>query len=52
MEGSSLPKLQQSMPWLAEISIGHAFTDDALTYGFQTAGGLYLKALGHGSLAA
>ncbi len=49
---NNLPKLQQSMPWLAEISIGHAFTDDALTYGFQTAVGLYLQALGHGSLAA
>lgn len=49
---NNLPKLQQAMPWLAEISIGHAFTGDALTYGFQTAVGLYLKALGHGSLAA
>ncbi len=49
---NNLPKLQQALPWLAEISIGHAFTADALIYGFQTAVGLYLKALGHGALAA
>ncbi len=49
---NNLPKLQQAMPWLAEISIGHAFTADALAYGFETAVGLYIKALGHGSLAA
>ena len=49
---NNLPKLQQAMPWLAEISIGHAFTADALAYGFETAVGLYIKALHHGSIAA
>ena len=34
------------MPWLAEVSIGHAFTADALIFGFADAVRRYLEALG------
>ena len=42
----NLPRFRQAMPWLAEVSIGHAFTADALIFGFADAIRRYLKALG------
>ena len=42
----NLARFQQAMPWLAEVSIGHAFTADALIYGFADTVRRYLDALG------
>ena len=42
----NLARFQQAMPWLAEVSIGHAFTADALIYGFADTVKRYLVALG------
>jgi len=42
----NLARFQQAMPWLAEVSIGHAFTADALIYGFADTVKRYLAALG------
>jgi pyridoxine 5-phosphate synthase len=42
----NLARFQQAMPWLAEVSIGHAFTADALIYGFADTVRRYLAALG------
>ena len=41
----NLPKLRKAMPWLTEVSIGHAFTADALSVGLEKAVALYLEAL-------
>ena len=41
----NLPPLVEALPWLAEVSIGHAITADALCVGFPAAVGAYLKAL-------
>ena len=41
----NLAKLHRAMPWLAEVSIGHAFTADALWLGFEAAVKAYLEAL-------
>ncbi len=43
----NLGKLCQSLPWLAEVSIGHAFTADALAMGYARAVKSYLDALDH-----
>ena len=42
----NLPRFRRAMPWLAEVSIGHAFTADALIFGFADAIRRYLEALG------
>lgn len=42
---NNLPTLRRAMPWLAEVSIGHAFTADALWMGFEQATKAYLEAL-------
>lgn len=42
----NLARFQQAMPWLAEVSIGHAFTADALIFGFADTVKRYLAALG------
>lgn len=44
----NLPALRQAIPDLAEVSIGHALTADALMLGFPEAVRRYLRALGHG----
>lgn len=41
----NLPTLRRAIPWLAEVSIGHAFTADALWVGFEEATQVYLAAL-------
>ena len=41
----NLPKLRAAMPWLAEVSIGHAITADALWLGFEATVKAYLEAL-------
>ncbi|MEM7171337.1 MAG: pyridoxine 5'-phosphate synthase [Pseudomonadota bacterium] len=41
----NLPPLRQALPWLDEVSIGHAFTADALIMGYDLAVKSYLKAL-------
>lgn len=41
----NLPTLRRAMPWLAEVSIGHAFTADALWLGLERATKAYLEAL-------
>ena len=41
----NLPTLRRAIPWLAEVSIGHAFTADALWVGFEGAVRAYLAAL-------
>ncbi len=41
----NLPDLVAGIPWIAEVSIGHAITADALRFGFPTAVAHYLRAL-------
>ena len=41
----NLPKLRAALPWLLEVSIGHAFTADALRLGYGAAIQAYLVAL-------
>jgi pyridoxine 5-phosphate synthase len=41
----NLPRLIEAAPWIAETSIGHAVTADALIWGFETAVAKYLEAL-------
>jgi pyridoxine 5-phosphate synthase len=41
----NLPRLIAAAPWIAEVSIGHAVTADALRWGFETAAAKYLQAL-------
>ncbi|UWQ56934.1 pyridoxine 5'-phosphate synthase [Leisingera caerulea] len=43
----NLPALRQAIPDLAEVSIGHALTADALMLGFPEAVRRYLQVLGH-----
>lgn len=43
---ANLPPLVAAIPDLAEVSIGHALTADALLYGYAEAVGRYLVALG------
>lgn len=43
----NLPGLLPVLPELAEVSIGHAFTADALWLGLEAAVGAYLEALSH-----
>ncbi|QDI75559.1 MULTISPECIES: pyridoxine 5'-phosphate synthase [Leisingera] len=43
----NLPALRQAIPDLAEVSIGHAITADALMLGFPEAVRRYLRVLGH-----
>ena len=43
----NLPAFKQAVPMLAEVSIGHAFTSDALWIGFDPAVRAYLKSLGY-----
>lgn len=43
----NLPALRQAIPDLAEVSIGHALTADALMLGFPEAVRRYLRVLGH-----
>lgn len=42
----NLPLFRRSVPELAEVSIGHAFTSDALELGYNGAVAAYLAALG------
>lgn len=42
----NLPAFKAAIPQLAEVSIGHAFTSDALWIGFEASVKAYLKALG------
>jgi pyridoxine 5-phosphate synthase len=46
LTAQNLPPLIQSAPGLAEVSIGHGLTADALILGFGAATKLYLDALG------
>lgn len=46
----NLPAFKAAVPMLAEVSIGHAFTADALWLGFRAAVGAYLTALGHSNI--
>lgn len=41
----NLPTLRRAMPWLAEVSIGHALVADALWLGLEPAVRAYLEAL-------
>ena len=41
----NLTTFRRTMPWLAEVSIGHAFTADALWLGLKRATKAYLQAL-------
>jgi pyridoxine 5-phosphate synthase len=41
----NLPKLRRALPWLQEVSIGHAFTADALRLSYAGAIRAYLEAL-------
>ncbi|MEL6752203.1 MAG: pyridoxine 5'-phosphate synthase, partial [Pseudomonadota bacterium] len=43
----NLPALVERIPDLAEVSIGHGLTADALIYGMETTVKRYLAALGH-----
>jgi len=43
----NLPALRQAVPDLAEVSIGHGLTADALMLGFPEAVRRYLRVLGH-----
>jgi pyridoxine 5-phosphate synthase len=43
----NLPALREAIPDLAEVSIGHGLTADALMLGFPQAVKRYLKVLGH-----
>jgi pyridoxine 5-phosphate synthase len=42
----NLPPLMKAAPMIAEVSIGHALTADALTYGYAEAVRLYRRACG------
>lgn len=44
----NLPAFQKAVPGVAEVSIGHAITADALLYGFPEATRLYMAALATG----
>jgi pyridoxine 5-phosphate synthase len=44
----NLPRLVQALPNLAEVSIGHAITVDALMYGMAETVRLFRKAIGQG----
>ncbi len=44
---ANLPGLAQAIPHLAEVSIGHGLTADALEYGMAGTVGRFLQALGH-----
>jgi pyridoxine 5-phosphate synthase len=44
----NLPRLVQALPNLAEVSIGHAITADALMYGMAETVRLFRKAIGQG----
>jgi pyridoxine 5-phosphate synthase len=48
----NLPAFCQALPQLAEVSIGHAITADALRIGFSAAVEAYLRAIKRVSLAA
>ena len=48
----NLPAFCQALPQLAEVSIGHAITADALRLGFPAAVEAYLRALKRTALAA
>jgi len=48
----NLPQFCQALPQLAEVSIGHAITADALRIGFPAAVEAYLRAIRRVSLAA
>ena len=41
----NLPAFKKRIPMLAEVSIGHAITSDALEVGFPAAVRLYLDAI-------
>jgi pyridoxine 5-phosphate synthase len=43
----NLPGFVAAIPWVAEVSIGHALTADALELGMTAAVRAYLRALGH-----
>jgi len=45
----NLPTLIQTIPWILEVSIGHALTADALRFGFATSVTKYLDAIQAGS---
>ena len=45
----NLPRLATAVPWLLEVSIGHAISADALLMGFPAAVSAYLAALSGGS---
>ena len=48
----NLPPFCQAVPQLAEVSIGHAITADALRLGFPAAVEAYLRAIRRTALAA
>jgi pyridoxine 5-phosphate synthase len=48
----NLPPFCEALPQLAEVSIGHAITADALRLGFPAAVEAYLRAIRRISLAA
>ena len=43
---ANLPALARAVPFLAEVSIGHGFTADALEFGMAATTGRFLKACG------
>ena len=45
---ANLPMLVERIPHLAEVSIGHGLTAEALTYGYAGAVANFLNALGYG----
>ena len=46
----NLPQLIKEIPQLAEVSIGHGLTADALVYGLDKTVRRYLRACGHDAL--
>ena len=44
----NLPRLVTALPNLEEVSIGHAITSDALTFGMAETVKLFRKAIGQG----
>lgn len=48
----NLPAFKAAVPTLAEVSIGHAFTSDALWHGFAQTTQAYLDALAEGKTAS
>ena len=48
---ANLPALVQRVPALAEVSIGHGFTADALEYGFAETTRRFLRACGQGGVS-